>query len=169
LIDAIRGSVDGGVEGETAMTSRSVLQLEYRLSQLDAPEAESIHVFREMTAELERPVLLSSGDKESIVMLRLAEKVFWLARIPFPVPFGGAHRDEDKALAKERVLSFRDDFGQWDPKNQRPELWSLYVTWSGSCSCPRLSRRGSPPGRSLRHEPVARQACSLATTSRRST
>jgi sulfate adenylyltransferase subunit 2 len=157
-------------------------------------EAESIHIFREVAAELERPVLLFSGGKDSIVMLRLAQKAFWPARIPFPVmhvdtghnfpevlefrdrrvaelgvrlvvasvpeaiekglvaelpdgtrnriqtpvlldaletgrftaAFGGARRDEDKARAKERVFSFRDDFGQWDPKNQRPELWSLY-------------------------------------------
>lgn len=166
----------------------------YRLSQLDALEAEAVHVLREVVAELERPVLLFSGGKDSIVMLRLAEKAFWPARIPFPVmhvdtghnfgevlafrdrrvaelgvqlivasvpdalerglvseppdgtrnriqtpvlldaleehgftaAFGGARRDEDKARAKERVFSFRDDFGQWDPKNQRPELWSLY-------------------------------------------
>jgi len=167
---------------------------EYRLSQLDTLEAESVHVFREVAAELEKPVLLFSGGKDSIVMLRLAEKAFWPARIPFPmlhvdtghnfpevlefrdrrvaelgvqlvvasVPdaiaagtvhelpdgtrnrlqtpvllealeaggytaaFGGARRDEDKARAKERVFSFRDEFGQWDPKNQRPELWSMY-------------------------------------------
>ena len=167
---------------------------EYRLSQLDTLEAESIHVLREVVAELERPVLLFSGGKDSIVMLRLAEKAFWPARIPFPVmhvdtghnfqevldfrdrrvaelgvqllvasvpeaienglvaeppdgtrnriqtpvlldalekyrftaAFGGARRDEDKARAKERMFSFRDDFGQWDPKNQRPELWGLY-------------------------------------------
>jgi sulfate adenylyltransferase subunit 2 len=167
---------------------------EYRLSQLQALEAESIHILREVVAELERPVLLFSGGKDSIVMLRLAEKAFWPARIPFPVmhvdtghnfaevlefrdrrvaelgvqllvasvpealtaglvteppdgtrnriqtpvlldalekyrftaAFGGARRDEDKARAKERVFSFRDDFGQWDPKNQRPELWSVY-------------------------------------------
>ena len=167
---------------------------EYRLSQLQTLEAESIHVIREVVAELERPVLLFSGGKDSIVMLRLAEKAFFPARIPFPVmhvdtghnfqevldfrdrrvaelgvqlivasvpealdrglvseppdgtrnriqtpvlldalekyrftaAFGGARRDEDKARAKERVFSFRDEFGQWDPKNQRPELWSLY-------------------------------------------
>jgi len=167
---------------------------EYRLSQLDTLEAESIHVLREVVAELERPVLLFSGGKDSIVMLRLAEKAFWPARIPFPVlhvdtghnfaevlefrdrrvaelgvqllvasvpeaienglvaqppdgtrnriqtpvllealekyrftaAFGGARRDEDKARAKERMFSFRDDFGQWDPKNQRPELWNLF-------------------------------------------
>ena len=167
---------------------------EYRLTELATLESESIHVFREVAAELERPVLLFSGGKDSIVMLRLAEKAFWPARIPFPVlhvdtghnfgeviefrdarvaelgvqlivasvpdaiasglvheppdgtrnriqtpvllealekhgftaAFGGARRDEDKARAKERVFSFRDEFGQWDPKNQRPELWSIY-------------------------------------------
>jgi sulfate adenylyltransferase subunit 2 len=167
---------------------------EYRISHLRALEAESIHIIREVVAELERPVLLFSGGKDSIVMLRLAEKAFHPARIPFPVmhvdtghnfpevlefrdrrvaelgvqlivasvpdaierglvqeppdgtrnriqtpvlldalekdrftaAFGGARRDEDKARAKERVFSFRDEFGQWDPKNQRPELWNLY-------------------------------------------
>ena len=167
---------------------------EYQLSQLDLLEAEAIHVLREVAAELERPVLLFSGGKDSIVMLRLAEKAFWPAPIPFPVMhvdtghnfpevldfrdqrvaelgvnlvvasvpeaiergmvaeepngsrnriqtpvlleavekhrftalFGGARRDEEKARAKERMFSFRDEFGQWDPKNQRPELWSLY-------------------------------------------
>ncbi|MCW6007324.1 sulfate adenylyltransferase subunit CysD [Micromonospora sp. CPCC 205371] len=166
----------------------------YRVSHLDALEAESIFIMREVVAELERPVLLFSGGKDSIVMLRLAEKAFAPARIPFPVMhvdtghnfpevieyrdarvaelglqlvvasvpealeaglvrepadgtrnriqtpvllaavekyrfdalFGGARRDEEKARAKERVFSFRDDFGQWDPKNQRPELWALY-------------------------------------------
>jgi sulfate adenylyltransferase subunit 2 len=166
----------------------------YRVSHLDALEAESIFVMREVVAELERPVLLFSGGKDSIVMLRLAQKAFAPARIPFPVMhvdtghnfqevldyrdrrvdelglqlvvasvpealesglvrespdgmrnriqtpvllaavekyrfdalFGGARRDEEKARAKERVFSFRDEFGQWDPKNQRPELWSLY-------------------------------------------
>ncbi len=168
----------------------------YQLSHLRALEAESIHVMREVAAEFERPVLLFSGGKDSIVMLRLAEKAFWPARIPFPVmhvdtghnfaevlefrdrrvaelgvklvvasvqasidagrvreetgprasrnrlqtttlldaieehrfdaAFGGARRDEEKARAKERVFSFRDEFGQWDPKSQRPELWSLY-------------------------------------------
>jgi sulfate adenylyltransferase subunit 2 len=166
----------------------------YQLSQLDILEAEAIYIFREFIAEFERPVLLFSGGKDSIVMLKLAEKAFYPARIPFPVMhvdtghnfpevlafrdrrvgelgvqlvvasvqeaidngtvveppdgtrnriqtpvllsalekyrfsaiFGGARRDEDKARAKERVFSFRDDFGQWDPKNQRPELWQLY-------------------------------------------
>src|SRR5271166_3041184 len=148
---------------------------DYQLSQLDVLESEAIHVMREVAAEFERPVLLFSGGKDSIVMLALAEKAFWPARIPFPVMhvdtghnfpevlefrdgraaeetgrhasrnrlqtvtlldaieehrfdalFGGARRDEEKARAKERVFSFRDEFGQWDPKNQRPELWNLY-------------------------------------------
>ena len=174
--------------------SEPALSPDYRLSHLRALEAESIHIFREVVAELERPVLLFSGGKDSIVMLRLAEKAFWPARIPFPVLhvdtglnfptvlafrdhrvdqlgvqlivgsvqdaidagtvqeepngsrnriqtpvlldtvekhrftglFGGARRDEEKARAKERVYSFRDEFGQWDPKNQRPELWNIY-------------------------------------------
>jgi len=168
---------------------------QYQLSQLQTIEAHSIHVMREVAAEFERPVLLFSGGKDSIVMLRLAEKAFWPAKLPFPVMhvdtghnfpevleyrdrrveevgarlviasvqesidtgrvteqpgnpsrnilqtrtlldaitehkfdavFGGARRDEEKARAKERVYSFRDEFGQWDPKNQRPELWGLY-------------------------------------------
>jgi sulfate adenylyltransferase subunit 2 len=171
---------------------------DYQLSQLDVLEAEAVHVMREVAAEFERPVLLFSGGKDSIVMLALAEKAFWPARMPFPVMhvdtghnfpevlefrdrrvaeldvrlvvasvqdsidagrvveetgrhasrnrlqtvtlldaieeqrfdalFGGARRDEEKARAKERVFSFRDEFGQWDPKNQRPELWNLYNT-----------------------------------------
>jgi sulfate adenylyltransferase subunit 2 len=171
---------------------------DYALSQLDVLEAESIHIFREVAAEFERPGLLFSGGKDSIVMLALAERAFHPAHIPFPVVhidtghnfpevlqfrdrrvaelgvrlvvgsvqksidegrevdetgrwasrnrlqtmtlldtieeerydalFGGARRDEEKARAKERVFSFRDEFGQWDPKNQRPELWSLYNT-----------------------------------------
>jgi sulfate adenylyltransferase subunit 2 len=173
-----------------------VSRSDYQLSQLDVLEAESIHVIREVAAEFERPVLLFSGGKDSIVMLALAERAFRPARIPFPVMhvdtghnfdevlafrdrraaelgvrliiasvqesidsgrvveetgkwasrnrlqtttlldaiadnrfdavFGGARRDEEKARAKERVFSFRDEFGQWDPKNQRPELWNLY-------------------------------------------
>jgi sulfate adenylyltransferase subunit 2 len=171
---------------------------DYQLSQLDMLEAESIHVIREVAAEFERPVLLFSGGKDSIVVLALAERAFWPARLPFPVMhvdtghnfaeviefrdrrveqagarlivasvqesidsgrvaeetgrwasrnrlqtttlldaiaehrfdavFGGARRDEEKARAKERMFSFRDEFGQWDPKNQRPELWNLYNT-----------------------------------------
>jgi sulfate adenylyltransferase subunit 2 len=168
----------------------------YELSHLRALEAEAIHVMREVAAELERPVLLFSGGKDSIVLLRLAEKAFRPGRFPFPVmhvdtghnfpevlefrdrrmeelgerlivasvqesidsgraveelgprasrnrlqtvtlldaieehgfdaAFGGARRDEERARAKERIFSFRDDFGQWNPKAQRPELWSLY-------------------------------------------
>ena len=172
------------------------MRSDYLLSQLDVLEAESIHVMREVAAEFERPALLFSGGKDSIVMLALAAKSFAPAHIPFPVMhvdtghnfpevleyrdrraaelnvrlvvasvqesidqgraieetgrwvsrnrlqtvtlldaieehrfdalFGGARRDEEKARAKERVFSFRDEFGQWDPKNQRPELWNLY-------------------------------------------
>jgi len=176
----------------------ATMRPDYLLSQLDVLEAESIHVMREVASEFERPVLLFSGGKDSIVMLALAERAFAPARIPFPVMhidtghnfdevidfrdrrvaevgarlivasvqdsidagrvteesgrwasrnrlqttslldaitehrfdavFGGARRDEEKARAKERVFSFRDEFGQWDPKNQRPELWNLYNT-----------------------------------------
>jgi len=161
-----------------------------------ALEAESIHIIREAIAESERPVLLFSGGKDSALVLRLAVKAFWPARLPFPVMhvdtghnfpeviefrdqtikeleanlivasveqaieerrvveetgprasrnrlqteslltaigahrfdvvFGGARRDEEKARAKERIFSFRDEFGQWDPKSQRPELWNIY-------------------------------------------
>ena len=164
--------------------------------QLRALESEAIHVMREVAAEFERPALLFSGGKDSIVLLRLAEKAFWPGRIPFPVMhvdtghnfpeaiafrdrhvkelgarlivasvqqaiddglvveetgprasrnqlqtrtllraidehrfdalFGGARRDEEKARAKERIYSFRDEFGQWEPRAQRPELWNLY-------------------------------------------
>ncbi|HEV7524015.1 MAG TPA: sulfate adenylyltransferase subunit CysD [Acidimicrobiia bacterium] len=166
------------------------------ISHLDALESESIHLLREVAAEFERPVLLFSGGKDSVVMLHIAKKAFWPARLPFPVMhvdtghnfpeviefrdssvekldvhlvvasvqasidagrvaedtgprasrnrlqtttlldaieehgfdavMGGARRDEEKARAKERFFSFRDEFGQWDPKNQRPEIWSLY-------------------------------------------
>ncbi len=163
------------------------------LTDLDVLEAEAIHVIREVVGELERPVLLFSGGKDSVVMLHLAVKAFWPAPIPFPVlhidtghnfpevlayrdaevarlglrlvvehvqdwiddgrlrersdgtrnplqtqpllhaiatggfdgVFGGGRRDEEKARAKERIISLRDDFGQWDPRNQRPELWHL--------------------------------------------
>jgi sulfate adenylyltransferase subunit 2 len=171
---------------------------DYRPSQLDVLESESIHIMREVAAEFERPVLLFSGGKDSVVMLALAGLAFWPARIPFAVMhvdtghnfpevldfrdrrvaelgarlivasvqesidagrvaeetgkwasrnrlqtttlldaisdnefdavFGGGRRDEEKARAKERVFSFRDEFGQWDPKNQRPELWNVYNT-----------------------------------------
>jgi sulfate adenylyltransferase subunit 2 len=166
------------------------------LDQLDVLESEAIHIFREAAAELERCVLLFSGGKDSIVLLRLAEKAFWPGKLPFPVMhidtghnfpevldfrdrrvgelgerliiasvqesidrgrvkeepgpdpsrnrlqtvtlldaieaggftgvFGGGRRDEEKARAKERVFSVRDELGQWDPRAQRPELWSLY-------------------------------------------
>ena len=171
-------------------------RVNYELSHLETLEAESIHVMREVAAEFERPVLLCSGGKDSLVMVHLAVKAFWPCRIPFPIMhvdtglnfpeviqfrdalvddlgvqlvvasvqesidagrvveetgpkasrnrlqtttlldaieehrfdavFGGGRRDEEKARAKERFFSFRDDFGQWDPKGQRPELWSLY-------------------------------------------
>jgi sulfate adenylyltransferase subunit 2 len=168
----------------------------YELSDLDKLEAEAVHIFREVAATIERPGLMFSGGKDSVVMLHLAAKAFWPAPVPFPVlhvdtghnfdeviefrdkvvqrlglrlivasvqddidagrvvedtspgasrnrlqivtllrgirdnqfgaVFGGARRDEEKARAKERVFSFRYEFGQWDPRNQRPELWNLY-------------------------------------------
>ncbi|WP_072477987.1 sulfate adenylyltransferase subunit CysD [Amycolatopsis australiensis] len=168
----------------------------YELSSPAALEAEAVHVFREVAATFERPVLLFSGGKDSVVMLHVAAKAFWPAPLPFPVlhvdtghnfdevlrfrdetvaasnlrlivarvqddidagrvveetgpragrnrlqtvtllraireggfdgVFGGARRDEEKARAKERVFSFRDEHGQWDPRAQRPELWNLY-------------------------------------------
>jgi sulfate adenylyltransferase subunit 2 len=168
----------------------------YEMTHLERLEAESVQIFREVAATIEKPALLFSGGKDSVVMLHIAVKAFWPAPVPFPVMhvdtgenfdevlefrdrtveryalrlivasvqddidagravedtgpnasrnrlqtvtllrgitenrfgavFGGARRDEEKARAKERVLSFRDEFGQWDPRNQRPELWSLY-------------------------------------------
>ncbi len=168
----------------------------FTLSHLDELESEAIHIMREVAAERERPVLLFSGGKDSIVLLRLAEKAFHPGRFPFPVmhvdtghnfpeviefrdrrveelgerlivanvqdsidrgrvteqtgprasrnglqtttlldaieehgfdaAMGGARRDEEKARAKERIFSFRDDFGQWNTRAQRPELWNLY-------------------------------------------
>jgi sulfate adenylyltransferase subunit 2 len=167
----------------------------YEQTHLDRLESESVHIFREVAATMEKPALLFSGGKDSVVMLHLAVKAFWPASVPFPVMhvdtgqnfdevlafrdatvekyglrlvvahvqddidaghsheeyagaprnrlqsvtllrgirenqfgalFGGARRDEEKARAKERVFSFRDEFGAWDPRNQRPELWSLY-------------------------------------------
>ena len=174
------------------------MRVTYELSHLDTLEAEAVHIIREVAATIEKPALLFSGGKDSVVMLHLAVKAFWPAPVPFPVMhvdtgqnfdeviafrdatvakhglrlivasvqddidagrvvevggplgprnklqtvtllrgiaenqfgavFGGARRDEEKARAKERVFSFRDEFGQWDPKNQRPELWNLYNT-----------------------------------------
>ena len=176
----------------------AVLQIEStRINHLDWLESEAIHIMREVAAECSNPALLFSGGKDSIVMLRLAEKAFRPGKFPFPLLhidtghnfpevmafrdkrvaelgerlivghmddsirsgrvrlrsedesrnvhqsitlldtiaehgfdacIGGARRDEEKARAKERIFSFRDEFGQWDPKNQRPELWSLYNT-----------------------------------------
>jgi sulfate adenylyltransferase subunit 2 len=171
------------------------VRVTYELSHLDKLEAEAVHIFREVAATIEKPAMLFSGGKDSVVMLHLAVKAFWPAPVPFPVMhvdtgqnfdeviafrdrtveryglnlivakvqddidagrvhedypgaprnrlqtttllrgiaenqfgavFGGARRDEEKARAKERVFSFRDEFGQWDPRNQRPELWNLY-------------------------------------------
>jgi sulfate adenylyltransferase subunit 2 len=170
--------------------------MRYELSHLDFLESEAVYIMREVAARLERPVLLFSGGKDSLVLTRLAEKAFRPGRFPFPLmhvdtghnfpeviefrdrlverlgerlivasvqdsidrgrvveelgprasrnrlqtttlldaiaehgfdaAFGGARRDEERARAKERIFSFRDDFGSWDPKNQRPELWNLY-------------------------------------------
>ncbi len=178
------------------MTSATIAKAGIEDSGLDALEAEAIFIMREVAAEFERPAILFSGGKDSIVLLRIAEKAFWPAKFPFPVvhidtghnfeeviefrdrrvaelgarlvvgsvqaaidrgeiveerglrasrnrlqtpvlletiaehqfdaAMGGARRDEEKARAKERVFSFRDEFGQWDPRNQRPELWHLF-------------------------------------------
>jgi sulfate adenylyltransferase subunit 2 len=179
---------------ETTLTNGSPVAATHTVTELDALESESIFVFREVAAEFERPVILFSGGKDSIVMLHLARKAFAPAGVPFSllhvdtghnfpevldyrdatvnrlglrlevasveeyiadgrlrersdgtrnplqtIPlldainghrfdavFGGGRRDEERARAKERIFSLRDEFGQWDPRNQRPELWSLY-------------------------------------------
>ena len=177
-------------------TSKNIASIPKR-SHLDWLESEAIYIMRELAGECSNPVLLFSGGKDSIVLLRLAEKAFRPNKFPFPLlhidtghnfpevihfrdfranelgeklivrsvedsmrrgsvrlrtetesrnaaqsvtlleainefqfdaAIGGARRDEEKSRAKERVFSFRDEFGQWDPKNQRPELWSLYNT-----------------------------------------
>jgi sulfate adenylyltransferase subunit 2 len=184
------------MERDLATPTRVPTTVSYEVSHIRALEAEAIHVMREVAAEVERAVLLFSGGKDSIVLLRLAEKAFHPAKFPFAVmhvdtghnfpevlefrdrrleelgarllvasvqdaidagkvveetgprasrnrlqtvalldaitehdfkaAFGGARRDEERARAKERIFSFRDDFGGWDPKAQRPELWNIY-------------------------------------------
>ena len=108
---------------------------EYKLSHLKELEAESIHIIREVAAEFENPVMLYSIGKDSSVMVRLAEKAFYPGKVPFPLMHIDSKwkfkemiqfRDEEKSRAKERIFSFRDKFHQWDPKNQRPELWDIY-------------------------------------------
>jgi sulfate adenylyltransferase subunit 2 len=184
------------IDSQLSITTSSKQEAPRRLSHLRQLEAESIHILREVVSEFERPVMLYSVGKDSSVMLRLAQKAFYPAPIPFPLlhvdtgfkfaemlsfrdetarsvgaellvwrnesaiaagtnpivldtkrccgllktqalldalrhynfdaAFGGARRDEEKSRAKERIYSFRDSAGQWDPKNQRPELWNLY-------------------------------------------
>jgi sulfate adenylyltransferase subunit 2 len=118
--------------------------MKYYLDHLKELESESIFIMREVAAQFEHPVILFSGGKDSILMTYLAVKAFHPARVPFPLlhidtghnfPETLEYRDMlvekynlklEKARAKERFFSHRDDFGQWDPKNQRPELWNLF-------------------------------------------
>jgi sulfate adenylyltransferase subunit 2 len=187
----------GTTQGSEDIVTAALQIDSVRINHLDWLESESIHIIREVAAECSNPALLFSGGKDSIVMLRLAEKAFRPGKFPFPLLhidtghnfpevmafrdarvaelgerlvvgsmedsirsgrvrlrtpdesrnvhqsvtlldtiaqygfdacIGGARRDEEKSRAKERIFSFRDEFGQWDPKNQRPELWSLYNT-----------------------------------------
>jgi 3'-phosphoadenosine 5'-phosphosulfate sulfotransferase (PAPS reductase)/FAD synthetase len=126
-----------------ARTDTAVLQsAQHHLSNahLDALEEETIFILREVAAAFERPALLFSGGKDSLVMLKCAEKAFGIGRIPYPLlMIDTGHnfpevtdfrdrRDEEKARAKERIFSHRDSFGQWQPKAQRPELWTLFNT-----------------------------------------
>jgi len=185
---------DSKVAIENRATSSALGSGFRTISHLRTVESEAVHIFREVAGEFERPVLMFSGGKDSIVMLHLARKAFWPAAVPFPLlhidtghnfpevldyrdqtveryglrlvvasvqdyidagrlrersdgtrnplqtaplldaiadngfdaVFGGGRRDEEKARAKERVFSLRDEFGQWDPRRQRPELWQLY-------------------------------------------
>jgi len=193
-VSALRDEV---VPDALASLSAPASSSSHGLSHLDWLESEAVHIMREVVAEARNPALLFSGGKDSLVMLRIAEKAFRPDRFPFPLLhidtehnfpeviafrdqrarqleerlivrsvgdsiragrvklrlpdesrnphqtvtlldavkeleldalFGGARRDEEKARAKERIISHRDEFGQWDPRNQRPELWSLYNT-----------------------------------------
>ena len=104
----------------------------YHLDHLQYLETEAIHIMREVAAEFERPALLFSGGKDSICLLRLAEKAFRPSDIPMPFLNVETGHEFPELItfrdrrAKERFFSFRDSFGQWDPKNQRPEIWNLY-------------------------------------------
>ena len=220
-------------DGVTAAAAPGAAAGRLRLDHLDTLESEAIHIFREVAAEFERPVLLFSGGKDSVVMLHLAAKAFWPAPVPFTLlhvdtghnfpevldyrdrtvarlgarlevahvqdyiddgrlnertdgtrnplqtqplldaivdhsfdaVFGGARRDEEKARAKERIFSLRDEFGAWDPRNQRPELWNLYngkhrpVSTCGSSRC-----RTGPSWTCGATSSASRSSCPSSTT-----